>query len=95
MSRQGRIGGGAVRVAAFLAGWTVHGLDAVAQDRMPAADGRAVEEVRRQVLAPDGLQGLCGGEPCDAVARGLFHFFDRSPDGIAGNGRACGDCHMA
>ncbi|MET0555661.1 MAG: hypothetical protein ABW221_21665, partial [Vicinamibacteria bacterium] len=44
---------------------------------------------------PDGLQGLCGGEPCDAVARGLFHFFDRSPDGIAGNGRACGDCHMA
>jgi hypothetical protein len=50
--------------------------------------------VRRQLPPPDGLEGLCGGEPCDAVARGLFHFFDRSPDGIAGNGRSCADCHM-
>jgi hypothetical protein len=36
----------------------------------------------------------CGGEPCDAVLRGLVHFVDRSPDGLAGNGRACIDCHM-
>jgi cytochrome c peroxidase len=36
----------------------------------------------------------CGGEPCDAVARGLGAFFDRSPGGSAGNGRACADCHM-
>jgi cytochrome c peroxidase len=38
---------------------------------------------------------LCGGEPCDAVARGLFAFFDRTPERLATNGRACADCHMA
>jgi cytochrome c peroxidase len=36
----------------------------------------------------------CGGEPCDAVLRGLLAFVDRSPGGLAGNGRACIDCHM-
>ena len=36
----------------------------------------------------------CGGEPCDVVARGLRAFSDRTPDGLAGNGRACADCHM-
>jgi cytochrome c peroxidase len=36
----------------------------------------------------------CGGEPCDAVQRGLRAFFDRQPDGLGGNGRACADCHM-
>ena len=36
----------------------------------------------------------CGGQPCDAVARGLFAFFDRRLDGLQGNGRACADCHM-
>jgi cytochrome c peroxidase len=36
----------------------------------------------------------CDGEPCDAVARGLVAFFDRRLDGLAGNGRACADCHM-
>jgi cytochrome c peroxidase len=37
----------------------------------------------------------CGGEPCDAVARGFRAFFDRTPEGLATNGRACADCHMA
>jgi cytochrome c peroxidase len=37
----------------------------------------------------------CGGEPCDAVVRGLFGFFDRRLDGLGANGRACADCHMA
>ncbi|MEO6238192.1 MAG: hypothetical protein ABIQ52_14435 [Vicinamibacterales bacterium] len=37
----------------------------------------------------------CGGEPCDAVARGLVAFFDRRLHGLDGNGRACADCHMA
>ena len=37
----------------------------------------------------------CGGEPCDAVVRGLFAFFDRRPHGLEGNGRSCADCHMA
>ena len=36
----------------------------------------------------------CGGEPCDAVQRGFLAFFDRTPDGLDGNGRACADCHM-
>jgi cytochrome c peroxidase len=36
----------------------------------------------------------CGGEPCDAVARGLVAFFDRRPGGLDANGRACADCHM-
>ena len=36
----------------------------------------------------------CGGEPCDAVVRGLFRFLDRRLDGLDGNGRACADCHM-
>jgi len=36
----------------------------------------------------------CGGEPCDAVVRGLGAFFDRRLDGLEANGRACADCHM-
>ena len=36
----------------------------------------------------------CGGEPCDAVARGFRGFFDRQLDGLNANGRACADCHM-
>ena len=41
------------------------------------------------------VQRRCGTEPCDAVLRGLFTFFDRSLQGLEGNGRACADCHMA
>jgi cytochrome c peroxidase len=37
----------------------------------------------------------CGGEPCDAVVRGFFAFFDRKLQGSSANGRACADCHMA
>ena len=36
----------------------------------------------------------CGGEPCDAVLRGLVAFFDRRLEGLDGNGRSCADCHM-
>ena len=36
----------------------------------------------------------CGGESCEAVFRGFFAFFDRSPHGLEGNGRSCADCHM-
>jgi RoxA-like, cytochrome c-like len=72
----------------------------VAGGRARAQDGRArlvegASDPRLQRLAvPDSPEGLCGGEPCEAVARGLFHFFDRSPDGMAANGRSCADCHM-
>ncbi len=37
----------------------------------------------------------CGGEPCDAVFRGLLAFFDRKLDGLECQWRACADCHMA
>ena len=37
----------------------------------------------------------CGGEPCDAVLRGLRAFFDRRLHGLGANGRSCADCHMA
>ena len=42
-----------------------------------------------------GETHTCGGEPCDAVLRGFHAFFDRKLDGLAANGRACADCHMA
>src|SRR5262245_16628230 len=59
------------------------------------ADEAAIARLRASLLqATEAPGSLCGGEPCDAVARGLFHFFDRSPDGMAANGRSCGDCHM-
>ena len=54
---------------------------------LTAAPGRASAE------SDDGA-GRCGGEPCDAVARGLRAFFDRNLDGLVANGRACADCHM-
>jgi hypothetical protein len=85
-----RRGWAAVAMAAGMAA----GQAGAAENRVPAKDGATIDQVRREILVPEGVEGLCGGEPCDAVARGLFHFFDRSPDGIAGNGRSCGDCHM-
>jgi cytochrome c peroxidase len=42
----------------------------------------------------DGPLAVCAGEPCDAVARGRLAFLDRQVDGLAGNGRACADCHV-
>ena len=36
----------------------------------------------------------CGGERCDAVARGFHAFLDRQLTGLGGNGRSCADCHM-
>ena len=62
-----------------------------------AASPTQGNETGRRALPPgisESPDGLCGGEPCDAVLRGLLHFFDRSPDGLGGNGRSCGDCHM-
>jgi cytochrome c peroxidase len=59
------------------------------------AGGVDVGEAWRKWLTRGTSDGSCGGEPCDAVLRGLVHFFDRSPDGLTGNGRSCNDCHMA
>ena len=61
-----------------------------------AASPTQGNETGRRALPPgisESPDGLCGGEPCDAVARGFLHFFDRSPNG-QGNGRSCNDCHM-
>jgi cytochrome c peroxidase len=59
----------------------------------PGEAGTGIAE-RVPVALAHGADGLCGGEPCDAVVRGLLHFFDRTPQGLGGNGRSCGDCHM-
>ena len=53
---------------------------------LAAADTPATSEATDQ---------RCGGEPCAAVFRGLFAFFDRNLHGLEGNGRSCADCHMA
>ncbi|HEU4522719.1 MAG TPA: hypothetical protein VFT12_11995, partial [Thermoanaerobaculia bacterium] len=36
----------------------------------------------------------CGGERCEAVARGFVAFRDGKLHGLEGNGRSCADCHM-
>ncbi len=41
-----------------------------------------------------GLDGLCSGNQCGPVERGLHAFLDREVAGFGGNGRACADCHM-
>ena len=55
--------------------------------------GAAFSAQSRAEAAVPGLE--CGGEPCDAVARGFVAFFDRRPVGQDGNRRSCADCHMA
>jgi hypothetical protein len=86
-----------VRVAIGAAVFMGAGLAAAAERPGPRpADRReaaAIQQLSR-LSQPDEADGLCGGEPCDAVIRGLLHFFDHTPEGLAGNGRSCGDCHM-
>jgi len=59
----------------------VHAADSAVVDREHASDS---------VQPPAD----CGGEPCDAVLRGLRAFFDGHPHGLDSNGRSCADCHM-
>jgi len=42
-----------------------------------------------------GLPFDCDTAPCDAIARGSHAFFDRRLPELAGNGRACADCHLS
>ena len=59
----------------------------------PSASGP--DAVSPAVPVGSAWHGLdCGGEPCDAVVRGLFAFFDRRLHGLDANGRSCADCHM-
>jgi cytochrome c peroxidase len=60
-----------------------------------AVDAATVGAEKGAAAAGDHGDRLCGGEPCDAVTRGLLAFFDRRLDGLGANGRACADCHMA
>jgi cytochrome c peroxidase len=63
---------------------------------MSASSGEAPAGPTPHAGAAEARQTAdCGGEPCDAVARGLRAFFDRKPGGLDSNGRACADCHMA
>jgi cytochrome c553 len=55
----------------------------------------ATEAQSRYETGHDDAGPRCSGEPCAAVLRGLFAFFDRNLQGLEGNGRACVDCHMA
>jgi cytochrome c peroxidase len=54
-----------------------------------AAEDQEPGDLFQSVVGDD-----CGGEPCIAIARGLFDFLDRRLHGLKGNGRACADCHM-
>ena len=89
----GRSSVGVCRVAIAIAALVGGGL--IAGEVSAAAPAQGDETGRLAV--PLGISntpdGLCGGEPCDAVVRGFLHFFDRSPNG-QGNGRSCNDCHM-
>jgi cytochrome c peroxidase len=61
---------------------------------------RSTTAARSSAIPPSPVPGSthpafeCGGEPCDAVQRGLLAFLDRTPGGLDGNGRSCADCHM-
>ncbi|HET6898205.1 MAG TPA: hypothetical protein VFK70_07650, partial [Vicinamibacteria bacterium] len=57
-------------------------------------DDAGASSLLRVAMAHGGGDGLCDGEPCDAVARGFVHFFDRRLRDLGGNGRSCNDCHM-
>jgi cytochrome c peroxidase len=57
------------------------------------ATGVAQEGANAHPRVASTRSGDCGGEPCDAVARGLVAFFDHRLDGLESNGRACADCH--
>lgn len=58
------------------------------------AAGAAAPPQDGQVHVDPGRPFDCGGQPCDAVARGFRAFMDRRLHGLGGNGRACADCHM-
>jgi cytochrome c peroxidase len=58
------------------------------------ASNSAMSPDAQTVTSSSQAAGMCGGEPCAAVLRGLVAFFDRRPDGLQGNGRSCADCHM-
>jgi cytochrome c peroxidase len=63
--------------------------------RASAADVAPLAQDRHAGAESEHRGHDCGGEPCDAVARGFRAFFDRRLEGLGGNGRACSDCHMA
>jgi len=54
----------------------------------------AAASVAHGAPRPAAAAPECGGEPCDAILRGLAAFLDRKLAGLEGNGRACADCHM-
>jgi cytochrome c peroxidase len=76
--------------------WTVCGVALVVLSLKGAVNaavspGASGAETQAESQAPID----CGGERCDAVARGFRGFFDRQLQGLDANGRACADCHMS
>ncbi len=69
-------------------------VDPGSADQGGAVDAATATTEKGAAAARDHGDRSCGGEPCDAVTRGLLAFFDRRPDGLGVNGRACADCHM-
>jgi cytochrome c peroxidase len=63
--------------------------------RTRAVDASAAGQNPHGGAVPARHADDCGGEPCDAVARGFRAFFDRTLEDLGGNGRSCADCHMA
>ena len=59
-----------------------------------AGDGPQAGPSSQAGASMEAHVATCGGEPCDAVARGFLAFFDRKLEGLGANGRACADCHM-
>ena len=59
-----------------------------------AGDGPQAGPISQAGASMEAHVAICGGEPCDAVARGFLAFFDRRLEGLGANGRACADCHM-
>ena len=73
--------------------FSLHRSEGVCEDIIMASRLRSRVRIN---TADEGQHSImCGGEPCDAVVRGFRAFFDRKLDGLAANGRACADCHMA
>ena len=79
------------RIAIVVVAWAGIGHVATAEGPRSSADSSTAIQQLSRLGEPEGPNALCGGEPCDAVIRGLLHFFDRSPEGLDSNGRSCGD----
>src|ERR1044072_4432628 len=78
------------RVGLALVGTVLGGSGLVAIEAGVRAgdDDPAAASLLRVAAAHGDGDGRCGGEPCDAVARGFVHFFDRRLRDMGGKRRS-------